>query len=106
MAFAWGFFTIIGVFLAKFFKKIGKVWFILHACLNAITIICTIIAFAIAVDMVDDDFVQEDQLALSHAWIGLLVFLGTPLQGFLGWYSDFTYKEERKSTPFWPGKIF
>lgn len=89
MALSWGFLVIVGIFIAKFTKhSLGPLWFKIHTLLNIVSIFCTVAAFVISVVMVNDDFAQRANLNLAHAWLGLIVMIGAPLQGFLGFIAD------------------
>ncbi len=53
-------------------------------------------AFGVAIVMVPVPFLQTQNLALSHAWIGLAIMITMPLQGVLGWLADRYYKPLRE----------
>jgi hypothetical protein len=58
MTFGWAFCIFIGMFIARFGKHLGHVWFITHVTLNTIGVVCVFIAFVIAIVMSQQDFRQ------------------------------------------------
>lgn len=58
MTFGWAFCICIGMFIARFGKHLGHLWFIVHVTLNTIGVICVLVGFIIAIVMSQDDFKQ------------------------------------------------
>jgi DOMON domain/Eukaryotic cytochrome b561 len=102
MTLAWGVFVTIAWFLARFFKSIGHAWFIAHAALMSVAVLVTIVAFIIAVIMVDDDFAQANLAARAHSIIGLITVILSVAQPVIGVLADRMFDPDREKAPIFP----
>lgn len=109
MIFAWMFCTVIGQFLARFFKYIGVSWFLSHIGLNSIAIISILISFILVLIAANESylnaFIQGNQLIILHAWVGMIIIVLALVQPVIGFLADKYWKADRIKTPFWPDKV-
>eukprot|EP01117_Protostelium_nocturnum_P012386 TRINITY_DN4570_c0_g1_i4.p1 TRINITY_DN4570_c0_g1~~TRINITY_DN4570_c0_g1_i4.p1 ORF type:complete len:548 (+),score=121.01 TRINITY_DN4570_c0_g1_i4:177-1820(+) len=106
MAVSWAIFVPLVIIMSRYFKNIGEPWFRVHVAFGLLTLVLVIIAFAIGVSMVEGpQFQQKDKVRISHAWIGLFVFIFVIIQVVLGFIAHKMWSPERTHTPWFPDRI-
>ncbi|KAI9001846.1 hypothetical protein DFJ74DRAFT_647616 [Hyaloraphidium curvatum] len=96
MALAWGVFAPIGVATAVFAK--GQKWFPVHFyVMGALTALCTVVGFALAVYYISASGIKS--FTNYHEIIGLVVFICTIIQVSLGVYIHHLYDPNRTKRP-------
>ncbi len=102
MFFAWGVFSIIGFFIAKFGKS-KSWWFNMHVLSNILVVLLTIIGFTIIYyinDIDGDHFMSDVLLEHFHMVGGLIICIILLIQCILGMFINILYKKDRISIPF------
>jgi len=109
---AWGILVVVAMFLARFFKSLGKPWFWLHIALNSAGILLYLIAFILVLVAISNDsethFIRDTStdsgasLFMAHAWIGLIVMIAGVAQPFIGYLADKKFDPKREGAPIWP----
>ncbi|KAJ3318443.1 DOMON domain-containing protein frrs1L [Boothiomyces sp. JEL0866] len=100
MFFAWSVCPTIGIFIARYFKKLGHLWFLLHVGLAITTTLCTIVGFLlIFLYYTPPHFSGSDFMNGSHTRWGLFILIGMVMQVVLGVASDRLFSPSRTKIP-------
>jgi len=104
MFLAWGLFVVGAMFIARYFKSLGKPWFWIHIGSNVLAFVMIIVAFVLIVVYALNSFTTDvGPVAIIHAWVGItVIFAGVVAQPLLGWYADYKWEPDRDSTPVFP----
>lgn len=106
MAIGWGVCSVLGAFLARYFKHLGHRWFVAHITLNVVGMVCVLTGFLVAFSLTPLPYTKTDALTLLHVWLGTLIVGGGVIaQPFLGWLADKRWQPDRKQVPVFPDII-
>ena len=105
MFLAWFICSVIGIYIARFLRKIN--WFPIHLFFTIATLLLTVASFILIVLYRPvPHFVSLDSLNNAHVKIGLTIFIALILQVILGTVSHIFYAQRHSNeSPLWFNQI-